>query len=946
MNKNENVVYQNSKSLKKAVMGKKPTVPNMVRPVFYPLENGVGVHDSILFENEKMFVLECPEKNELTKGFEIAEPLKIDLIREDVLGKRDALIISLDTEYVEDKEAGIRNVLSYQISTYYNEISYRYLLFSQNEELLSLADIMVFVANEYGLKGYSYPIKKKEKVDSNGVKYKVKQYGVPLPVYILAYNELADISTLKDFPEFYSSLASSVDIVTTESWKKVCSRNSKYYFHFSVDFVGVQNHIPGGLIEVGKAVNLPKIELPEGWITKMDWVRSEQWDTYKKYAINDSDIVLEWYLDNYKGFKIPSTAPSFGADILEYVITKDCGTVKEKRAALLQWRGLQECRELTKDKYFNNFHTRKVGEEGVGIVADLIHMLASRCYSGGMNQLCGCAGFYDEFTTDFDLRGCYASFGAMLLDVDYEANAPVENWSNRILQEVDALRYPWQMWGFGTVDFRFPDTVNYPCIAIRDGNNGLVFPREGKNVDASWPEVKAAILMGAEVKANAFYIFDYKRDKNCQPTSFLHQAYSEMIEMRAECARIFGKKSAQALSCKNANNGLYGKVGQNVRAKCSRSVVYNAMDDLGPSKVTSPPHAAYFTALPRVFLCMTMQELWSKGFTCYSVTTDGFITNASLEDLQECQCFGLRDLYVNVSSKFNQLNEGEDFVWEAKHKQNYLLNVTTRVNQGYNDLLVGVEKDVTVNAHTGYKVPVDGSGIPEVARFTYDYLNRNANGVHNVTFKLPNLNDLVWGKTDYVGKMCETDLKMNFDFKRKIKNGTIKEVKMNFLGEEYTVVNFDTEPFESFQEYKKYKEICKNLKVSLISMEDYVELIFKVENNRVHKVPKLDAQVRAAVGHLRLYHRELVDKCVRQKGLEAVLSDFKACIEHSVASLYEKPTGYENKPYKADWLLKKTSWKHLPDRFNKDNYLGYAEWVENALIYLCEEIVKEDVLEG
>ena len=945
MNKSGNVVYKTEKSLKKAVYGKGSASFNMLRPKFLPLENIDDGNDVILFENERLLVLDCPEKIERKIPVDDSEILKIDLIREEVLGKKDALILSLDTEYVEDKELKIRKILSYQISAFYNEIEKRYLFFSKTEDLLSLSEIMGFIANTYGLKGHSYPIQKKIIRDKEGcVLYKEKVYGKAFPVYVLAYNALADLSTLKDFSEFYSSLASSLDIVTIESWKTIAQRNSKYYFHFTVDFLGVQNHIPGGLIEVGKAVNLSKIELPDGWITKMDWVRKKHWEEYKAYAINDSDIVLAWYLDNYKGFKIPSTASSFGADILEYVITKDYDE-KEKREALLKWRGLKVTKELTMDRYNNELHTRKVNEQGCSLLADQIHMLACRCYAGGMNQLCGQGGFYEKETTDFDLRGCYASFGAMLYDVDYEAVSPVECWNNRVLTEVDAIRYPWQMWGFGSVDFQFPEHINYPCIAISDGNEGLVFPRSGKNVDTSWPEIKAAILMGATVKANNFSIFDYKRNENFEPTSHLYEAFSEMISMRAECARKFGKKSAQALACKNANNGLYGKIAQNVKAKCTRNVIYNEMDSLGPSKVTSPPHAVYFTALPRVFLCMTMQELWVKGYICYSVTTDGFITNASLEELVKCQCYGLRELYVAISSKFNKLSEGEDYVWEAKHKQKYLLNVTTRVNQGYNDLNCGVEDGITVNAHTGYKIPTTDNEMSNAVKFTYDYLNRDEEGIKTVAFKLPNLNDLVWDKMDYVGRKCESFLKMNFDFKRKIKSGSMYEVNMCFKNENYTIVNFDTEPYENFEEYKRFKEGCRNLKTSLKTLDDYVEFHYKIENNKTHRIPKLDAQVRAAVAHLRIYHRNLVNDCVKKKGLDMIIKSFVTCIENSVKSIAERPSGYENKEYSAEWLLKVSSWKHLPERYNEDNYLGYAEYVEEALIYLCEDILKEKVEE-
>ena len=168
---------------------------------------------------------------------------------------------------------------------------------------------------------------------------------------------------------------------------------------------------------------------------------------------------------------------------------------------------------------------------------------------------------------------------------------------------------------------------------------------------------------------------------------------------------------------------------------------------------------------------------------------------------------------------------------------------------------------------------------------------------------------------------------------------------MCFKNENYTIVNFDTEPYENFEEYKRFKEGCRNLKTSLKTLDDYVEFHYKIENNKTHRIPKLDAQVRAAVAHLRIYHRNLVNDCVKKKGLNMIIKSFITCIQNSVKSIAERPSGYENKEYSAEWLLKVSSWKHLPERYNEDNYLGYAEYVEEALIYLCEDILKEKVEE-
>ena len=961
-------IYKNKGQLEKTIMGKVPKAPNMVRPVFMPLKS--WKIEDVLFENAKILILKAPKKlKDLCKkeeSTEISTELQADIVKRAILKRTDALILSLDTEYTSperyiDLEESLinfnedgyiynvneidtsqrkRSILSYQLSCWYQEHEERFLVFSKTESLVSLRDILSYIAPKYGIMGNKYPIKEKGPYkDKSGNTYTVPDYGKSVPVYILAYNALADVSTLEDFPEFYGTLAASTDLLSTRPYKLIYARNSAYYENFSIKSVGVQNHVPGGLKAVGQSVEIPKIELEAGWIEKMDWVRENHWNTYCEYAINDSDICLAWYLINYKHLEIPTTSPGLGAKIIEYCITKDKDP-KEAKQALLQWRGLKETKEITKDRYYNEMHTKTVTEDGIGYVSDQIHNLASLCYLGGINQLCGPAGYYDVKTYDYDLQGCYATVGSMLYDVDYNQDTELDHFLNRKLSVEDAIRYPWMMWGFGTVDFEFPKNIKYPCIGKRDGNEGLIFPMKGQNYYTTWPEIKMAIMMGATIIAKSFYIFAYKKNENLQPTSVLHEAYALMIGLRSEAADLYGKKSAQAQTFKLANNGAYGKVAQNVRLKSSRAVIYNSMEDLGPSKITSPPHAAYFTAIPRILICATMQQLYNQGYHNFSVTTDGFISDACLGDLQRCDAFGLRELYENASVILRGLpGLNNDAVWEAKHEQEYLLNVTTRVNQGYMDMATGcVQDNVTVNAHTGFKNPKDeifdscGEKIPTEARFTYEYLNRNTNGIQTKITKLPNLNDVVWGRMDYVGTTVKTNLKMNFDFKRKIIPGSLKEVQMPFREKFYTVVNFDTEPYADYEEYRKNKDICKKLKVSLITMDDYINLTWRIDGH-TNSIPDLDKQVRAAIGHLRINHRDLVNECIKCYGLDLILESLRTCITHSLIQNIDLPENYKLNPYKINWL-KNTTWKHMIDRYRPEQYLGFSEWIENAMIYL------------
>ena len=61
--------------------------------------------------------------------------------------------------------------------------------------------------------------------------------------------------------------------------------------------------------------------------------------------------------------------------------------------------------------------------------------------------------------------------------------------------------------------------------------------------------------------------------------------------------------------------------------------------DAEPSAVTSPYHAAYTTALVRCMLIVCVNQLRSMGFYVYSVTTDGFITDAPISVVRSLDAF-------------------------------------------------------------------------------------------------------------------------------------------------------------------------------------------------------------------------------------------------------------------------------------------------------------------
>ena len=417
--------YFNKKDLEQAVHGNALESPkDMVRPEFGPLNNINYKETDVFYENDKLLVLKAPicDSHKLFEALD-HKHFESDLYLAKLLEREGApqLIVSLDTEYqeiktnkteaevIEECEDGLeiktkkkgkkeknknhRIILSYQTSCYYNGEILRLIFFSKSSDLLDVADILHIVTSNLKIPAVRYTKQDNQSKTSNNQP--------KLDVVFLAYNALADVSTLKDFPQMANTFAKSADLLSLEAYNLTFNKNNAYYYDCKITFIGVQNHVPGGLKELGDGIQLPKIQLPQGVISKMGNYREQNFDKFLEYGINDSDICLLWYLLNFKDMEIPVSSPALGAKIIEDAIAGDCQTKEEHQAKVLAWRGIRINKMLTTDAWYNRPSYMKVTEEAISDLAEKIFLESSAAYAGGMNQ-CMIPGFYSTKTYDYD----------------------------------------------------------------------------------------------------------------------------------------------------------------------------------------------------------------------------------------------------------------------------------------------------------------------------------------------------------------------------------------------------------------------------------------------------------------------------------------------------------------------------------------------------------------
>lgn len=769
------------------------------------------------------------------------------------LNTENVLYICFDTEFFYNDNQ--RNILSYQITAKFKDKIKSYIFFpryfdSKNLDnkktyLLNLYEIVEYCYKQLGLDEFIYSYydfnKSKSEFDSkykdsdgkllNGIsdsaykkafskfkkdflsKYKLK-------VYFVSHYFNADIKTLGDFNKFggHISEGSNGSLVSMPGdsyyldkcyrWDKV---NKKVVY--SVEFRDTIALVNSSLAELGKSLNLPKLSTDEHYESKidikhMDKTLINETEAFINYGCRDTEILMSYLIKNWSNCRIPISITNFAVTVFKnYGFDNDSQKV-------LEFRGLKK---VTND-VFDDFGYRGISEKLVPVshIATEVANLSQLCYMGGLNQSLY-QGYIDEVTYDYDLKGAYPTVGCILPDVDYECDSYLKEWNNQDFTIYDTQDLNYNAMGVGVVDFEFPENTYQPCIA-QHTEHGLVYTLEGKNVYTDWASVRLAILLGAKVKAKRFVVLRNKKDEFGQVKTSLFKGFKTLLQVRDEQKNTYGKGSVQELTSKLTNNSVYGKIGQGVTDKSRRNIKNGEMEDMQESPLTSGIHATYFTSIPRLIMCSAINQLKTMGYQVYTCTTDGFISNAPLEIIENLDLYGLADLY-----RFGrQISCNDNKIWEIKHTQKYLINITTRMNQGFDDENGKPIKGVNVCANVGYKEPIESDSF-----FLKEYLKRDKYGIININTHLTSINEQFLKGLDFISTTTKTSLKCNYDFKRNIDTNTFETKKIHLTYGDFTIENYDSLPYLNIQEYENTRLKLSDLTTTLLCKDDIIDFLDK-----------------------------------------------------------------------------------------------------------------------
>lgn len=420
--------------------------------------------------------------------------------------------------------------------------------------------------------------------------------------------------------------------------------------------------------------------------------------------------------------------------------------------------------------------------------------MAANSFYGGCN-MCQAPGYYKEAFQDIDIKAAYISALCLLQDIDYShPDGCIEEYIYNRELTLDDVRDPFKPF-FACVTFEFPKEVTYPCLPVRYKDSILFLSSVGNKNDSAKQtyvtgiEIFAALSLGAKIFCKRGVVGRTKYNLEKQSKSYVPKVAKEFYQERNKLPA----KSPEESFAKLLSNSIPGMI-----QKAVAKQRLNNSSDKSESKITNPVYAAYLTAIIRVLLILTMTEIEGKGYICLSATTDGFITNCPIEEVNNLKIYGLMDIFKNVRS---YLSNGESTdIYVVKHNCRDLYNITTRGN-------VSANED-GVLAHAGISTGEVKDSVEDREAFLKSLLFRDG----KIPIATRKIKKQETGITyEYSEQMVE------YDFKRCPIKATNQVV--NLYNQEVSIATVQTRPYYNLSEYQKIIKEVDKLKTQSVSIK-------------------------------------------------------------------------------------------------------------------------------
>lgn len=379
-------------------------------------------------------------------------------------------------------------------------------------------------------------------------------------------------------------------------------------------------------------------------------------------------------------------------------------------------------------------------EQVLNSAAHLFESMAIECYHGGRNE-CYVTGPSDiDSWHDYDAPSCYTVILNGIRPLDYE--------NTKMTSDINA--FMGDVFGLARVRFKFPDDTEYPCLPVRAEPYGLVYPLEGISYCVA-AELEVAKYMGCELEILQGFIIPWLND---------YRVFNSIMRKVRDMRQYYksGPHQNEFLEkfWKEQGNSIYGRLAMGLRDKRVFNIKEGVMNRLQRGEVTNAFFSAYVSGTGKALLSAMLIGI-PKDKTVISLTTDGFITNATSDEI---------DLSHPVCERFKtwfhmiDLKKGE--ILEEKNRMLQVLGMRTR-GQVTIKQAAGWQG---VNAKAGVQLPDEftthEAQLNEMKRL---YMERTPESTFTQK-SLTSTNNMARHNRDMVMQITEQRLGLEPDFKR------------------------------------------------------------------------------------------------------------------------------------------------------------------------------------
>jgi hypothetical protein len=704
-----------------------------------------------------------------------------------LIGDGPDCLLGWDTESYIDPDTGKKQIISNQLHLLAEGGELSDLYYSPNGDRISLIDRIIRML-----------IKAKEK----GI---ILQW--PRRIIVGAYFSRADFDSVTEFQEVkhhldsaggrictigkgitYSFLPHSVEQLldqgagTTDEEKStgitprrtsaVVSEDGRLRL-LSIIFRDMAGFVAMGtsLDAVGDQIGIEKVKLePEDDKSRMHMLLKRDKDLFERYALTDPKIVVKFMAETMilaqeltGSSELPPTASSLAQKFFLKTLD-DAGLTREACFGVMKVKSAVWSERADR--------VRTVTDEVALPQREDHRAFITKCYHGGLNMVMYSGASEIDEWHDFDLNAAYPSAMTSIRLPDFE--------HPRVSINVDD--YMGDVLGFAHVEFDYGDVPGQRGLPVDGGNRGILTPNRGQSYCTA-AELAVAVRQGCRI--TTFYhgvIYPWKGEhENGVPTDI--RVFKPFVRESRRRRALYPKGSAKEQLMKLISNALYGRTAMGLVPKRVFDTRTGASIQLPPSAITNEVVAAHVTGIVRATLAEILGNL-PAGKRALSVTTDGFITNCSLDELP------LNGVMAQRYMDWAELVTDSRQILEEKHRVKQVVVMKTRgqITAEYDDTVAAAKQ--TILAKVGVSPP------PYVLKANHNeymldlYLNRRPG---QKTTTRPFVSVRAQWSTDSGFTRLEREQTLNLE--PDMKNQLINPRMVKVRGVEH--IAFDTKPWPS-----------------------------------------------------------------------------------------------------------------------------------------------------